>query len=73
MRTGGPSDEKFDLTNPELVDNTWTGVVPAYLTLGEPVAGDENKVKVVPEYIADWVADANSLNEQRAIDALEEG
>ena len=71
IRNGGPGDERFDLDNPEVVDNTWTGVVPTYLQLGEPVANDENKVKVVPEYVADWVADANSLNEQRAIDALE--
>ena len=72
IRTGGPGDDRFDLNNPEVVDNIWTGVVPTYLTLGEPVAGADNKVKEVPEYIADWVADANSLNEQQAIDALEE-
>ena len=89
VRAGQASDDKPDLSNPSVVDNTWTGVVPAYLTLGEPVANAENKVKVLPEYIADWVrhvdclspkthalttaqvADANSLNEQRAIDALE--
>ena len=71
IRTGGPSDERFDLKNPDVVDNTWTGVVPTYLTLAEPVPNEENKVKSVPEYITDWVADANSLNEQRAIDALE--
>ncbi len=73
IRRGGPSDEKADLQNPEVVDKTWTGVVPTYLQLGEPVPNDDNKVKVVPEYIADWVADANSLNEQQAIDALDEG
>ena len=73
IRNGGPGDERFDLQNPEIVEHTWTGVVPTYLTLGEPIANDENKVKVVPEYIADWVADANSLHEQRAIDALEDG
>ncbi|KJY00540.1 flavin-nucleotide-binding protein [Zymoseptoria brevis] len=70
-RTGGPSDEKADLQNAEVVNNTWIGVVPTYLTLGEPVAGDENKVKKVPEYLADWVADANSINEQKAIDAID--
>jgi hypothetical protein len=71
VRAGGPGDERFDLKNPDVVDKTWTGVVPTYLTLGDPVANEENKVKEVPEYIVDWVADANSLNEQRAIDALE--
>jgi nitroimidazol reductase NimA-like FMN-containing flavoprotein (pyridoxamine 5'-phosphate oxidase superfamily) len=70
-RTGGPSDEKADLQNSEVVGKTWVGVVPTYLTLGEPIAGEENQVKKVPEYIADWVADANSMNEQKAIDAVE--
>lgn len=71
IRTGGPSDERFDLKNPGVVDKTWTGVIPTYLTLADPVPNEENKVKSVPEYITDWVADANSLHEQRAIDALE--
>lgn len=70
-RTGGPSDEKFDLQNPDVVNNTWIGVVPTYMTLGEPIAGEQNKVKTVPEYLQDWVADANSMNEQKAIDAID--
>ncbi|KAK4916991.1 hypothetical protein LTR49_015028 [Elasticomyces elasticus] len=65
-RAGGPSDEKADLTNPDVVNKTWVGVIPTYLTLGE-----DNKVKQVPEYIQDWVADINSVNEQHAIDAVE--
>jgi nitroimidazol reductase NimA-like FMN-containing flavoprotein (pyridoxamine 5'-phosphate oxidase superfamily) len=70
-RTGGPSDDKADLENPEVADKTWIGVVPTYLSLGEPIEGEHNKVKQVPEYLADWVADANSINEQKAIDAIE--
>lgn len=70
-RVGGPSDEKFDLQNPDVVNHTWTGVIPTYLTLGEPIPSAENQVKAVPEYLEDWVADANSINEQRAIDAVE--
>lgn len=72
IRKGGPGDDRADLQNPDVVNKTWTGVVPTYLTLGEPIPNEENKVKEVPEYIADWVADANSLNEQRAIDALDD-
>lgn len=70
-REGGPGDERFDLDNPEVANNTWIGVVPTYMTLGEPIAGELNKVKQVPEYLQDWVADANSMNEQRAIDAVD--
>ena len=72
IRNGGPGDERFDLKNPDVVDKIWTGVVPTYLTLCDPVPNAENKVKEVPDYITDWVADATSLNEQKAIDALEE-
>lgn len=71
VRSGGPSDDKADLQNSEVVDRTWTGVVPTYLTLGEPIASEYNKVKQVPEYLADWVADANSMAEQKAVDAVE--
>ncbi|KXL45121.1 hypothetical protein M433DRAFT_115610 [Acidomyces richmondensis BFW] len=70
-RAGGPSDEKSDLKNSELVDRTWIGVVPTYTVLGEPVEGANNRVKQVPEYLSDWVADVNSLNEQKAIDAID--
>lgn len=70
-RTGGPSDEKADLRDQSVTAKTWIGVVPAYLTLGEPIEGEHNQVKQVPEYLSDWVADVNSLNEQRAIDAIE--
>ncbi|EMC94071.1 hypothetical protein BAUCODRAFT_124804 [Baudoinia panamericana UAMH 10762] len=70
-RAGGPSDDKADLQNPDVVGKTWIGVVPTYLTFAEPIAAEANKVKQVPEYLADWVADANSLNEQKAIDAVE--
>ncbi|KAK5112996.1 hypothetical protein LTR85_011018 [Meristemomyces frigidus] len=70
-RAGGPSDERSDLRNPDVIDKTWIGVVPTYLTLGEPIAAEENKVKQVPEHLGDWVADVNSMNEQKAIDAVE--
>jgi nitroimidazol reductase NimA-like FMN-containing flavoprotein (pyridoxamine 5'-phosphate oxidase superfamily) len=71
VRNGGPSDDKADLQNAEVIDKTWIGVVPTYLTLGEPIASEENKMKQVPEYLADWVADANSMGEQKAIDAID--
>ncbi|KAK5108466.1 hypothetical protein LTR62_008284 [Meristemomyces frigidus] len=71
VRTGGPSDDRADLTNADVVGRTWTGVVPTYMVLGEPMAGEYNEVKRVPEYLEDWVADVNSLNEQRAVDAVE--
>ena len=72
VRHGGPHDERFDLQNLEMVNKTWVGVVPAYTTLGDPIAGEDNKLKQVPNYLSDWIADVNSLNEQKAIDAVDE-
>ncbi|KAF2862081.1 hypothetical protein K470DRAFT_298869 [Piedraia hortae CBS 480.64] len=72
VRNGGPGDDKADLVNDELTTKTFVGVVPAYLTLADPVAAEYNKLKQVPEYLKDWVADTNSTNEQKAIDAMEE-
>ncbi|KAK3676891.1 hypothetical protein LTR78_003095 [Recurvomyces mirabilis] len=71
VRTGGPSDDRADSQDRELVGRTWTGVVPTYTVLGAPVESDYNQVKAVPEYLDDWVADANSMAEQRAVDAVD--
>lgn len=71
VRTGGPGDEKSDLQDAELSGKTWIGVVPTYQMMGDPIEDANNKVKILPEYLADWVADANSLSEQRAVDAVE--
>jgi nitroimidazol reductase NimA-like FMN-containing flavoprotein (pyridoxamine 5'-phosphate oxidase superfamily) len=71
VRTGGPHDDKADLSNSTLTSSCWTGVIPTYQVLGEPVADEVSQVKAVPEYISDWVADTNAMNEQRAIDALD--
>jgi nitroimidazol reductase NimA-like FMN-containing flavoprotein (pyridoxamine 5'-phosphate oxidase superfamily) len=70
-RAGGPGDEKSDLQNAGLSGKTWIGVVPTYQVLGHPIEDANNKVKVLPEYLADWVADANSLSEQKAVDSVE--
>lgn len=72
-RAGGPGDDRADLADEKLVERVWTGVVPRYDVLGSPVAAESNRVERVPEYLADWVADANGMAEQRAVDAAVEG
>jgi hypothetical protein len=47
VRNGGPGDDRADLKNEELRAKTWIGVVPTWITFGEPVAGPENKVEKV--------------------------
>ena len=41
MRTGGPSEDRSDLKNEELVKSVWTGVLPVWPTWGEPVPGKD--------------------------------
>ncbi|RMX77509.1 hypothetical protein D0869_09830 [Hortaea werneckii] len=71
-RVGGPDDDKSDLRDEGTTASTWVGVVPSYQVLGNPVPAEYNRVGKVPEYVADWVADVNSLNEQKAVDAVDE-
>lgn len=55
IRDGCASDEKKDYQNEELTSRVWTGVVPVYEVLGEPVPNPDNKVAEVPEYIQSYV------------------
>ncbi|KAK3169215.1 hypothetical protein OEA41_008598 [Lepraria neglecta] len=65
-RVGGPSDDKKDLKDPEVAGSIWTGVVPAWETLGAPQASSENKVIDLPTYLGDWRKSTNHGREQYA-------
>lgn len=69
IRAGGPSDDAGDTNDEELKDRVWTGVVPVYQTVGEPVASGYNKVGEVPGYIAEWRADTNEETRRQAVEA----
>jgi nitroimidazol reductase NimA-like FMN-containing flavoprotein (pyridoxamine 5'-phosphate oxidase superfamily) len=66
VRQGMPNDDKKDTGRSELVDNIWTGVLPIYETIGEPIPSPLNKVKEVPEHIKNWIA-ASKENEKYSI------
>ncbi|EUC49406.1 hypothetical protein COCMIDRAFT_84753 [Bipolaris oryzae ATCC 44560] len=72
IRTGGPSEDRADLKNAELVKKTWTGVVPYWGSWGEPVPGKENGCEEVEEYIERWRIGENSRGRQEAFDATAE-
>lgn len=55
-----PNDEKGDLENEEVLDRVWTGVLPVYDMIGEPVEGPYNRVKEVPEHVSAFVEAFNS-------------
>lgn len=72
-RTGGPHDDKKDLKNEDATSRVWTGTVPVYEVLGEPVPSADNQVKQVPGNIAQWVQESNqSSREYATVRSLEE-
>jgi hypothetical protein len=69
VREGGPNDEKCDLENEEVLDAVWTGVLPLYEQLGEPVPGPYNRVEDVPAYVSAYVEGCNKRNWEYAVEA----
>ena len=70
-RTGGPSDDKKDLRNPEVASSVWTGVVPVWQSLGVPQASAENQVPEVPTYMEEWSKSTNQSREHYANAAVD--
>jgi nitroimidazol reductase NimA-like FMN-containing flavoprotein (pyridoxamine 5'-phosphate oxidase superfamily) len=70
IRVGGPSDDRHDLKNDNVIGNIWTGVVPTYTVYGEPVPSDYNRVKKVPGYMKEWIDVENKNGKQLATDAI---
>jgi nitroimidazol reductase NimA-like FMN-containing flavoprotein (pyridoxamine 5'-phosphate oxidase superfamily) len=71
IRVGGPSEDRADLKNTELVKNTWTGVVPYWGTWGQPVEGKENGCAEVEPYIEEWAVKETSKARGEAFAAIE--
>ncbi|EXJ94151.1 hypothetical protein A1O1_02544 [Capronia coronata CBS 617.96] len=70
IRVGGPRDEQKDLVRDDLRENIWTGVVPVYECLGEPVPHKGNRVKDVPAHVLEYVTEMREANEKYAADAI---
>lgn len=69
IRTGGPNDDKADLADEDVLDRVWTGVVPVYQTVGEPIASGYNRVTEVPGYIEEWRKEGNEERVEGALEA----
>ena len=63
IRTGGPGDEKKDIEREDVIGRVWTGVVPIWETVGEPVRGGAGLVDQVPEHVRDFQNNMNETNE----------
>lgn len=70
ISAGQATDDKTDMANEAMLDSTWTGVLPIYSTMGEPVASPYNRIKV-PGYIAEYAGDYNSDNKELSLKAAE--
>ncbi|KIW27367.1 uncharacterized protein PV07_07111 [Cladophialophora immunda] len=68
-REGGPHDEAKDTTREEVTSKTWVGVVPVMEKFCDPIPAAQNKVDELPNYIADYVAEANAKAEAYALNA----
>ena len=71
IRTGGPGDEKKDTEKEDLVERVWTGVVPMWETIGDPICGGHGRVKDVPGHLRTFRDDTNKVNEKYARTAAE--
>ncbi|KAL7621947.1 hypothetical protein AAE478_007447 [Parahypoxylon ruwenzoriense] len=76
VRCGSPKDDRADRRDDELLDRVWTGVVPVYYTLGDPVPGPYNRVRELPRYLREFRDGFNSDARETAVAAampVEEG
>ncbi|RGP77293.1 hypothetical protein FLONG3_4591 [Fusarium longipes] len=68
ISAGSTTDDNNDMENNELVNSTWTGVLPVYQTIGEPIAGPYNTAEV-PDHVSDFVKETNDERKQRSLKA----
>ncbi|PSK42522.1 hypothetical protein B9Z65_4436 [Elsinoe australis] len=59
-RRGGPHSDRKDERDAEVTGRVWTGIVPVWEEMGEPVEGEGNEVGRVPGYISGWVRGENA-------------
>ena len=71
IRTGGPGDEKKDTEKEDLLERVWTGVVPMWEIIGDPISRGHGRVKDVPAHVRAFRDDTNKINEKYAKTAAE--
>lgn len=71
IRMGGPGDEKKDTEREDLLERVWTGVVPMWETVGDPISGGDGRVEDVPAHVQAFRDDTNKVNENYAKIAAE--
>lgn len=72
VRNGGPHDDKKDLKDGVIRARVWTGTVPVYHVLGEPVASPENEVKQIPTSVSAWIGNTNNTRRDQTLRSMDE-
>ena len=70
IRDGGPADDKKDTEREDVVGSVWTGFVPIWETLGEPVCGGKGRLVDPPEHVTDYVRRGNEREARKATTAI---
>ncbi|KAK5987827.1 hypothetical protein PT974_11961 [Cladobotryum mycophilum] len=68
FRDGGVLDDRHDLENEQIQDEIWTGVLPVYQVIGEPIPSGHNRIEV-PAHVSDFVKDSNTDNKEYSLEA----
>ncbi|POR34430.1 Uncharacterized protein TPAR_05363 [Tolypocladium paradoxum] len=68
VRDGGVADDRHDVEDEDLRNSVWTGVVPVYSTMGEPIPGPYNRAEL-PKHAADFFDEFRTGNKEQAIAA----
>ncbi|PFH62385.1 hypothetical protein XA68_13824 [Ophiocordyceps unilateralis] len=68
IREGGVIDDKHDLNDQTLRDAVWTGVVPMYSAMAEPIPAPYNKISL-PSYASDYLDEFSRENKEHSIAA----
>ncbi|KAL9007771.1 MAG: hypothetical protein Q9173_007029 [Seirophora scorigena] len=69
IRSGSMGEDSVDLKDEGLRRSEWSGVVPAHIELGEPVAAPTDLSGEVPGYLERWIQGRNEEGERYAREA----
>ncbi|KAM5343643.1 hypothetical protein ACJ41O_012180 [Fusarium nematophilum] len=70
VSAGQAHDEPHDMKNENMLDSTWTGVLPIYQTVGDPVPSSYSRIGV-PGYIEEFSKESNDERKQLSLNAAQ--
>ncbi|RDA91015.1 hypothetical protein CP533_3138 [Ophiocordyceps camponoti-saundersi (nom. inval.)] len=71
IRDGGVSNDKHDLDDQTVLDTVWTGVVPMYSAMADPIPSPSNRLDI-PPYLSEYLDDFSRESKEHSITAAAE-